>query len=169
MLRLPIYRTVSGRIYQNSLSRLNQEAICGRYNSESQEQELEVETSSIVASDSLNGEHHRLNRRSRLETFCDIVSAIGSGATRPTHIMYRANLSWTVMQDYIRVLESEGLVSPGDGEGNKFYHLTDKGFALLSRYRSIKDDLQMPAEVESPRSVYASGVLSRTWEVLKKN
>ena len=49
-----------------------------------------------------------LNRRSRMETLCDIVKAIGAGAEKPTHIMYKANLSWTVMQGYIKELETQG-------------------------------------------------------------
>jgi hypothetical protein len=45
-----------------------------------------------------------------METFCDMLAAIGKGAEKPTHIMYKANLSWNVMQAYLKVLVTQGLV-----------------------------------------------------------
>jgi len=88
----------------------------------------------------------QLNRRSRMETYCDILRAIGSGAEKPTHIMYKANLSWTVMQGYIRALESQGLIVSGNEEGKRQYHLSDKGFQLLNQFISIREDLNLQAE-----------------------
>ena len=88
----------------------------------------------------------QLNRRSRMETCCDIIKAIGGGAEKPTHIMYRANLSWTVMQGYIKALEGQGLVQAQDAEGKRLYQLTDRGFGLLKQYLSIKDDLRLTPE-----------------------
>ena len=88
----------------------------------------------------------QLNRRSRMETFCDIVKAIGGGAEKPTHIMYRANLSWTVMQGYIKALETQGLVQGQDVEGKRLYQLTERGFGLLKQYISIKEDLRLSPE-----------------------
>ncbi|MDG6904433.1 MAG: hypothetical protein JRN20_01455 [Nitrososphaerota archaeon] len=85
----------------------------------------------------------QLNRRSRMETFCDIVKAIGGGAEKPTHIMYRANLSWTVMQGYIKALETQGLVQIQDDDGKRLYQLTEKGFGLLKQYLSIREDLRL--------------------------
>ena len=81
-----------------------------------------------------------------METYCDIIKAIGGGAEKPTHIMYRANLSWTVMQGYIKALEGHGLVTAQDAEGKRLYQLTDKGFGLLRQYLSIKDNLQLIPE-----------------------
>jgi predicted transcriptional regulator len=84
-----------------------------------------------------------LNRRSRMETLCDIVKAIGAGAEKPTHIMYKANLSWTVMQGYIKELENQSLVFSQDSDGKRMYKLTEKGFLLLKQYISIKEDLKL--------------------------
>ena len=78
-----------------------------------------------------------------METFCDIIKAIGGGAEKPTHIMYRANLSWTVMQGYIKALEGQGLVRTQDADGKRLYQLTDRGFGLLKQYLSIKEDLRL--------------------------
>jgi len=89
----------------------------------------------------------QLNRRSKMETYCDIVKAIGAGAEKPTHIMYRANLSWTVMQGYIKDLETQGLVVSQESDGKRLYKLTEKGFLLLKQYVSIKEDLALLPEV----------------------
>jgi predicted transcriptional regulator len=78
-----------------------------------------------------------------METYCDIVKAIGAGAEKPTHIMYRANLSWTVMQSYIKDLEVQGLIYSEDSEGKRIYKLTERGFTLLKQYISIKEDLHL--------------------------
>lgn len=81
-----------------------------------------------------------------METFCDILKAIGAGAEKPTHIMYKANLSWTVMQAYIRSLEAQGLVVTTNEQGKKMYHLSDKGFHLLNQFLSIREDLNLRGE-----------------------
>lgn len=85
----------------------------------------------------------QLNRRSKMETYCDILRAIGAGAEKPTHILYKANLSWTVMQGYIRALEAQALVVSQDDDGKRLYHLTDKGFQLLNQFLSIREDLNL--------------------------
>ena len=81
-----------------------------------------------------------------METYCDILRAIGAGAEKPTHIMYKANLSWTVMQGYIKALESQNLVTVADEEGKRLYHLTEKGYQLLSQFLSIREDLNLNPE-----------------------
>ncbi|MGI0078986.1 MAG: winged helix-turn-helix domain-containing protein [Nitrososphaerales archaeon] len=88
-------------------------------------------------------QQQQLNRRSRMETYCDILRAIGSGAEKPTHIMYKANLSWTVMQGYIRALSEQGLIVSDNAEGKRIYHLSEKGFHLLHQFLSIREDLKL--------------------------
>jgi len=78
-----------------------------------------------------------------METLCDIVKAIGAGAEKPTHIMYKANLSWTVMQSYIKELETQSIVYSQDSDGKRIYKLTEKGYLLLKQYISIKEDLKL--------------------------
>ncbi|HZW57379.1 MAG TPA: winged helix-turn-helix domain-containing protein [Nitrososphaerales archaeon] len=90
----------------------------------------------------------RLLRRSRMDTSMDIIRAIGAGAQRPTHIMYKANLSWGSLQDYIANLEKRGLVASSvTTSNNKEYGLTQKGFELLERINSIRDDLIVISDV----------------------
>ncbi|MGI0091499.1 MAG: winged helix-turn-helix domain-containing protein [Nitrososphaerales archaeon] len=89
----------------------------------------------------------QVSRRSRMETFGDMLRAIGAGAEKPTHIMYKANLSWSVMQAYIKSLEAQGLVTTTISEqGKRLYHLSDKGFQLLSQFLSIRQDLNLESD-----------------------
>ncbi|MGI0091743.1 MAG: winged helix-turn-helix domain-containing protein [Nitrososphaerales archaeon] len=106
-----------------------------------------METTFMVSGQSVQTQQQQqLNRRSRMETYCDIVRAIGAGAEKPTHIMYKANLSWTVMQGYIKALESQGLILAHDSDGKRLYELTERGFGLLKQYLSIKSDLRLSPE-----------------------
>ena len=81
-----------------------------------------------------------------METFCDMLGAIGAGAQRPTHIMYKANLSWTVMQSYLRKLVEQELVVIAEEEGKKTYHLSPKGFQVLNQFDSVMRDLKLAKE-----------------------
>jgi predicted transcriptional regulator len=85
---------------------------------------------------------NHIYRRSRMETYCDIIRAIGAGSQKPTHIMGQANLSWAVMQECVKALEIRGFIRSTDIEGKKIYQLTDAGFSLLKQYLSIKEDLE---------------------------
>lgn len=89
------------------------------------------------------GQNQQLTRRSRMETFGDILRVIGSGAVKPTHVMYKANLSWIVMQEYMKTLESQGLVVSTDEKNKRQYHLSQKGFDLLNKMQSIRSDLNL--------------------------
>ena len=47
-------------------------------------------------------------RRSLLQIKVDILRAVESGYGKPTQIMYRANLSWNVLQTQLRSFYSQG-------------------------------------------------------------
>ena len=83
-----------------------------------------------------------VTRRSKMEVKIDIMQAIAEGAGRPTHIMYRSNLSWAVMRSFIKLLESQGLVHSGQVDGKKSYLLTEKGNRVLQTYTSVKSQLE---------------------------
>ena len=80
-----------------------------------------------------------------MDTYCDILRAIGGGAKRPTHIMYKANLSWNILQTCLEALQIQGLVSTFEDadSGRTGYELTTKGFELLNQYLSIRDCLSL--------------------------
>ena len=86
---------------------------------------------------------NQLNRRSRLETYGDILYAVSVGASKPTHIMYKANLSWVVMKEYLKSLEQFGLITSTETNGNRIYHLSDPGFRVLKQFLEVKDELKL--------------------------
>ncbi len=81
-------------------------------------------------------------RRSKLEVKIDIMQAIADGSGRPTHIMYRSNLSWAVMRSVMKVLEQQQLVISREVEGRRNYILTEKGTRVLQTYHTVKSQLE---------------------------
>ena len=79
-----------------------------------------------------------------METSYDILRVIEAGAEKPTHIMYKANLSWTVLQYYINALETKGLIITVSDQGKHLYHLSEKGVLLLSQFLAFKKELDFP-------------------------
>jgi predicted transcriptional regulator len=79
-----------------------------------------------------------------MEVKIDILQAISEGAGRPTHIMYRSNLSWAVMRNFIKIMEEQGLVSSTVVEGRKNFVLTQKGSRVLETYSNVRKQLESP-------------------------
>ena len=88
----------------------------------------------------------QIDRRSRIETFFDVLCIIGNGIDKPTHIMYSANLSWTTMQNYTSLLVAKGLAEYSESEGKKRYKLSEKGIRIMQQYLSLKEDLDIISE-----------------------
>lgn len=93
-----------------------------------------------------------------MEVKIDIMKAIAEGAGRPAHIMYRSNLSWSVMRGFINVLELQGLIRTNDVEGRRNYTLTDKGVRVLQTYLSVRKQLDMAEVAPVPLSSTKSPV-----------
>ncbi len=88
-------------------------------------------------------------RRSRLEVFMDIMKVAATGKIRRTHIMYRANLAWTVLKDALQVLEERGILRSENRGREVYISLTDQGFKTLERFSDI--ERAFGATVEEPR------------------
>ncbi len=90
-----------------------------------------------------SGDGHKvLGRRSHVEITIDILKAVLEGAEAPTRIMYKANLSWIMLQEHLTVaLESELLRETQTGSRKK-YELTEKGMNLLRSYIKVVEDIQ---------------------------
>jgi predicted transcriptional regulator len=68
--------------------------------------------------------------RDRLQIIADILSVVRGGAKK-THVMYQANLSFTLLKRYLTEVLEAGLVSCDDEE---FYRLTGRGLKFLDRF-----------------------------------
>jgi predicted transcriptional regulator len=70
--------------------------------------------------------------RGRLDIIADILH-IARGKAKKTQIMYQANLSYKVLQRYLKDILEASLVSFEDAEQN--YVLTRKGHEFLETYK----------------------------------
>jgi predicted transcriptional regulator len=90
-------------------------------------------------------------RRSPMEMVCDILAVVSEGSTKPTHILYKANMSWKVLSSYLSFLTSRGMVEKEDQEGGKrsTYRLTMKGRQILRLYEGLKESLNGTISLQS--------------------
>ena len=86
-------------------------------------------------------------RRSRLELIFDILLAIQNkgGKIKPTHLMYKSNLSHKLLNNYLEELIEKELVmieeefSRKKKKSTKTVVLTDKGFGFLAEFRRMRE------------------------------
>lgn len=80
-------------------------------------------------------------RRSKLEIVGDILKAIQAkgGMIKPTHLLYKSNLSHERMKLYVDELKSKGLVEEDVLKKKRVFAITEKGLDFLSSYRKVKE------------------------------
>jgi predicted transcriptional regulator len=80
-------------------------------------------------------------KRDRLQIIHDILKAIQdkNNRIRPTHILYKSNLSHQMMEEYLSELIGKGFVIMSTEKSGKIYSLTQKGFDYLNKYKLIAD------------------------------
>jgi len=72
--------------------------------------------------------------RSRLQIIADILTVVRNGGARKTRIMYQANLSYKLLNQYLGYAMEIDLVSiSSDDKGH--YVITPKGFEFLDKYK----------------------------------
>jgi predicted transcriptional regulator len=76
-------------------------------------------------------------KRESLQVIHDILKAIQTGRVKPTHIMYKANLSHQMLEQYLKDLMEKNFVTEAKSPKGKTYALTDKGTGYLKEYRMI--------------------------------
>lgn len=81
-------------------------------------------------------------KRDKIEIVYDILSAVEKkgGKIKPTHLLYKANLSHQRMKKYIAELLEKGLLEEQKDESqqNRLYVLTEKGLQFIGEYARIK-------------------------------
>ena len=82
-------------------------------------------------------------QRSVLRINLDILNAVrDEGDAKPTHILYKANLSHERLVRYLDDLTAKGLIDmKSDGE-NRTYSLTPKGVSFLIEMRRAESFVQ---------------------------
>lgn len=80
-------------------------------------------------------------KRNRLEIIRDILEVIRkkNGNIKPTHILYKSNLSYNMMEEYLKELISKEFIKETRNKNGKTYILTDKGHNYLQQYSLISN------------------------------
>lgn len=80
-------------------------------------------------------------KRNKLQIIYDILKVIQerSGRIKPTHILYKSNLSHSMMDEYLTELLVKQFVTEIKKGTSKTYSLTQKGGEYLEKYKFIID------------------------------
>ena len=92
------------------------------------------------------------NRRSQLEIYIDVLNTIKEGTTKPTRIMYGANLSWKLLQGVLLSLIDQGLIEEvdqsrsRDRRTNVIYRVTSKGDSVIKYFGQARRIIEVDGE-----------------------
>ena len=84
-------------------------------------------------------------RRDKLYIIAEILNISGNG-TLKTQIMYRANLSFAQLNEYLKLLLKIRLLEKFVRNGKDTYRATEKGADFLQRHREINELLKTEEE-----------------------
>lgn len=80
-------------------------------------------------------------KRNKLQIIHDILGAIRQkgGTIKPTHLLYKSNLSHNMMNEYLKDLIGKDFITMhADKKNSKTYSLTQKGYLYLSEYTQVE-------------------------------
>ena len=82
-----------------------------------------------------------VGKRTRIDIIEDMLAAIISknGNIKPTHLMYKSNLSHGQMQTYLDELVDKEFIKKVDKNHREYIHITDKGCSFLQKLREMKE------------------------------
>jgi len=72
--------------------------------------------------------------RSKLQIIADILTVVRNGGARKTRIMYQANLSYKLLNQYLDYVMEIDLISISSDDNGQ-YVITPKGFDFLEKYK----------------------------------
>jgi len=84
-------------------------------------------------------------RRDRLYIMAEILEVALEGALK-TQVMYKANLSFAQLNEYLRLLQNLKLLERTENIEKTVYKTTSKGVRYLESYRKIRDLLKKEEE-----------------------
>jgi predicted transcriptional regulator len=77
--------------------------------------------------------------RSKVDIVYDILVSAMSGGAKKTHILYKANISSTQVENYFSALLAHNLLEKAhDLEGNNVYRTTEKGMKFIECCEEIR-------------------------------
>lgn len=75
-----------------------------------------------------------------MQVIADVLRVIENenGITKPTHILYKANLSHKLLKDHLNTLLQKGFVEVVIEKNRTYYKITDKGKKFINEFRKIE-------------------------------
>jgi len=82
-----------------------------------------------------------VKRRGRLEIIADILRSIQNkgGKIKPTHLLYKSNLSHAKLKEYVDVLLNKRMIEEQQVKGKKMYLMKEQGHKFLLEFERIKE------------------------------
>jgi len=82
-----------------------------------------------------------VKRRGRLEIIADILRSIQNkeGRIKPTHLLYKSNLSHAKLKEYTDTLLKKGMIEEKLVKGKKMFFMRDQGHKFLLEFERIKE------------------------------
>jgi predicted transcriptional regulator len=79
-------------------------------------------------------------RREKKEVVYDMLQALWASRSglKPTHLIYKSNISHVRLKRHIDELLEKGLVKEGSSDGKPVYLITDKGVGFLKEYERMR-------------------------------
>ena len=82
-----------------------------------------------------------VKRRGKLEIIADILRSIQNkkGNIKPTHLLYKSNLSHAKLKEYVDILKEKGMIEEQEVKGRKMFIMKDQGHKFLIEFERIKE------------------------------
>ena len=109
------------------------------------------------------GSNPSAKRRDKLYIIAEILDIAKDGSLK-TQIMYRANLSFTQLNDYLNFMLRISLLEKILENDRETYRATDKGVDFMQRYREITELLKTEEDSNGK-----NGIRIPPQHLLKKN
>ena len=80
-----------------------------------------------------------MRNRANLEIVYDILSFVRNRpeGAKPTHILYRANLSPALLNQYLGMMIGDGLIKKVEEKNKAVYKITKKGLNFLEKLKAV--------------------------------
>lgn len=82
-----------------------------------------------------------VKRRGRMEIIADILRSIQNkgGNIKPTHLLYKSNLSHAKLREYADMLLEKGMIEEREVKGKKMFFMKEQGHKFLLDFERIKE------------------------------
>lgn len=82
-----------------------------------------------------------VKRRGKIEIIADILRSIQDkgGKIKPTHLLYKSNLSHAKLKEYADILLEKGMIEEKLVNGRKMFFMKEQGYKFLLEFERIKE------------------------------